>query len=56
LVTGKKEMWKHLIAGILIVITLSAISGLVLNIEIEGIIIAASVALPVASMVDLLKR
>ena len=53
---GRKEMVKHLLAGIIIVIVLSGISGYILGIKLEGMIIAASAALPVAAMVDLLKK
>ncbi len=56
LVAGKREMFKHLLAGTVIVIILSLASGYVLGIKPEGIIIASSAALPVATMVDLLKR
>ncbi len=55
LYVGRSEMWKHLIVGILISLSLSAIAGLILNIELEGVIIATSAALPVSTMVNVLR-
>ena len=55
LYVGKNEMWKHLLAGILISFALASISALILGIKLEGIVIATAAALPVSTMVNVLK-
>ncbi len=55
LYVGRIEMWKHLITGILISVSLSVIGALILDIKLEGIVIAASAALPISTMVNVLK-
>jgi hypothetical protein len=48
------EMWKHLISGFLLVTILSVIVGGILEVTAADIIIAISVGLPVAAMVDVI--
>lgn len=55
LTVGMREMWKHIFSGILIVLLLSIISGYILSVSLEDMIIAASVGLPVATMVNVLR-
>lgn len=53
---AKKDFLKHLAAGVLIVGTFSFLIGLILNQSIENIFIAMTVGLPVATMVNVLKK
>ncbi len=55
LYVGKIEMWKHLFVGILVSLILSTTAALILNVKLEGIVVAASAALPVSTMVNVLK-
>ena len=50
-----KEMWKHLTAGIIVVSILSTIVGIILKVNLPSILVAISVGLPVAAMVDVLR-
>lgn len=51
----RKDIWKHFFFGLLLVSLLSAITGLILNVSFPGILIAISVGLPVAAMVNVLR-
>jgi len=53
LVEGR-ELWKHLISGFLLVSLLSMIVGTILEATSADVIIAISVGLPVAAMVDVI--
>ena len=50
-----RQMWKHLISGFILVTLLSFVTGVILNSKKPDILIAISVGLPVAAMVDVLK-
>jgi len=53
---AKNDFLDHLIAGILIVGIFSFLIGLVLNEPIENIMVAMTIGLPVATMVNVLKK
>jgi len=49
-----RQMWKHVIFGFTLVSLLAMIVGITLNAEVTDVIIAISVGLPVAAMVDVI--
>ncbi|MCX6821654.1 MAG: hypothetical protein NTW30_02640 [Candidatus Aenigmarchaeota archaeon] len=53
---AKKDYLNHLTAGILIVTILSFLIGIILAHPIENILVAMAISLPVAALVDLLKK
>jgi len=53
---SKKDFLDHLLWGVLIVGSFSFLIGLILNQSIQNILIAMTVALPVATMVNVLKK
>jgi len=55
-IMARKDFYKHLVAGILIVGIFSFSIGYILNESIEKMLIAFSVGLPVAAMVNALKK
>ena len=50
-----KQLWKHFGSGLVLVSLLSLIVGLILGVDGPSVLIAISVGLPVAAMVDLLR-
>lgn len=54
LVEGK-QMWKHLTSGFILVSLLASLIGVILGASIADVIIAISVGLPVAAMIDVLR-
>ncbi|MBL7169695.1 MAG: hypothetical protein ISS48_01620 [Candidatus Aenigmarchaeota archaeon] len=50
----KKEMWKHLITGVISVALLSVLTGSILGVRPEEMLLAISVGMPVAAAIDTL--